>query len=141
MSKAIKQMQMDALKITFGSVQDFVLLSITGLTAQQENGPFVLKRLLVASMACVLAWRLAASQAPQAAEARQLVMRLSGRQVEHGKTYTLEGLVAGMWVLLALRTVLQRLPASRLQELADFVLGGSVMVPTTTVPRPRRAVG
>ncbi|HKI32603.1 MAG TPA: 50S ribosomal protein L10 [Gemmataceae bacterium] len=38
MSKAIKQMQMDALKITFGSVQDFVLLSITGLTAQQENG-------------------------------------------------------------------------------------------------------
>jgi len=108
---------------------------------QQENGPFVLKRLLVASMACVLAWRLAASQAPQAAEARQLVMRLSGRQVEHGKTYTLEGLVAGMWVLLALRTVLQRLPASRLQELADFVLGGSVMVPTTTVPRPRRAVG
>jgi ribosomal protein L10 len=38
MSKAIKQMQMDALKQTFGSVQDFVVLSIKGLTAQQENG-------------------------------------------------------------------------------------------------------
>jgi large subunit ribosomal protein L10 len=37
MSKAIKQMQMDALKQTFGGVQDFVLLSISGLTAQQEN--------------------------------------------------------------------------------------------------------
>ncbi len=38
MSKAIKQMQMDALKQAFGSVQDFVVLSIKGLTAQQENG-------------------------------------------------------------------------------------------------------
>jgi len=38
MSKVIKQMQMDALKQTFGSVQDFVVLSISGLTAQQENG-------------------------------------------------------------------------------------------------------
>jgi large subunit ribosomal protein L10 len=37
MSKAIKQMQMDALKETFGSAQDFVVLSITGLTAQQDN--------------------------------------------------------------------------------------------------------
>jgi large subunit ribosomal protein L10 len=37
MSKAIKQLQMDALKQTFGGVQDFVVLSIKGLTAQQEN--------------------------------------------------------------------------------------------------------
>jgi large subunit ribosomal protein L10 len=37
MSKAIKQMQMDALKETFGSVRDFVVLSIKGLTAQQEH--------------------------------------------------------------------------------------------------------
>jgi large subunit ribosomal protein L10 len=38
MSKAIKQMQMDALADTFGDVQDFVLLSISGLNAQQDNG-------------------------------------------------------------------------------------------------------
>jgi large subunit ribosomal protein L10 len=38
MSKAIKQMQMDALKDTFGGVQDFVVLSISGLSATQENG-------------------------------------------------------------------------------------------------------
>jgi large subunit ribosomal protein L10 len=37
MSKAIKQMQMDALKETFGGVQDFVVLSISGLNATQEN--------------------------------------------------------------------------------------------------------
>ena len=92
---------------------------------QQENGRYILKRLLVASMACVLAWRLAQSQAPAAAEARRLVMRLSGRQVAYGKEYTQEGLLAGIWVLLAIRSVLEELPTSRLKEMADFVLGGS----------------
>ena len=107
---------------------------------QQENGRALLKRLLVASMACVLAWRLAHSAAPQAAEARRVVMSLSGRQVEHGKEYTLEGLLAGTWVLLALVAVLQWLPVSRLTELADFVLSGSVE-PALGVPLPLRKAG
>jgi hypothetical protein len=93
---------------------------------QQENGRAILKRLLVASMACVLAWRLGTSQAPQAEEARRLVMRLSGRQVEHGKKYTLEGLLAGIWVLLAMVSVLEWQAASQLREIADFVLNGSI---------------
>lgn len=107
---------------------------------QQENGRFILKRLLVASMACVLAWRLGHSRAPQADEARRLVMSLSGRQVEYGKAYTQEGLLAGLWVLLAMRALLEELPASRLKELADFVLGGSVE-PPATMPLPRREAG
>jgi hypothetical protein len=92
---------------------------------QQENGRFILKRLLVASMACVLAWRLAASQTPQAEEARRVVMALSGRQVEYGKKYTLEGLLAGMWVLLAMAALLEQMPSSRLKDITTFVLGGS----------------
>jgi hypothetical protein len=107
---------------------------------QQENGRALLKRLLVASMACVLAWRLGNSQAPQAAEARKVVMRLSGRQVEHGKDYTLEGLLAGIWVLLAVVTVLERLSAGQLQEMADFVLNGSV-APAPARPSVRREAG
>ncbi len=101
---------------------------------RQEDGRSILKRLLVASMACVLAWRLAHSEAPQAEEARRTVMRLSGRQVEHGTAYTLEGLLAGLWVLLAMADVLHEMPASRLRELARFVLGGSCEPPST--PRP-----
>jgi hypothetical protein len=93
---------------------------------QQENGRALLRRLQVASMACVLAWRLGNSQAPQAAEARKVVMRLSGRQVEHGKDYTLEGLLAGVWVLLAMVALMERLPAKQIQEMAAFVLNGSV---------------
>jgi hypothetical protein len=107
---------------------------------QQENGRFILKRLLVASMACVLTWRLAVSQAPQAEEARRVVMALSGRQVEYGKKYTLEGLLAGMWVLLAMVGVLEQMPASRLKEMAHFVLGGST-VPASAMPSPLREAG
>src|SRR3954466_4421361 len=37
MSKVIKQMQMDALRNTFGSVRDLVLLNVVGLGAIPEN--------------------------------------------------------------------------------------------------------
>ncbi len=105
---------------------------------QQENGRVLLKRLLVAGMGCVLAWRLANSVAPQAAAARQLVMRLSGRQLEHGKEYTLEGLLAGTWVLLAMAAVLEQMPASQVQQLAQFVLAGCVE-PASTGPHLQEA--
>jgi hypothetical protein len=98
---------------------------------QQENGRSILKRLLVASMACVLAWRLAHSEAPQAEEARRTVMRLSGRQVEHGKEYTLEGLLAGTWVLLAAAAALKEMPAGQLLDMARFVTSGCA-VPDVT---------
>jgi hypothetical protein len=102
---------------------------------QQDGGRFIFKRLLIASMACVLAWRLANSQAPQAEEARKVVMRLSGRQLEYGKTYTLEGLFAGIWVLLAMMAMLEQLPVSRLREIANFVLNGS-FAPVKASPPP-----
>jgi hypothetical protein len=107
---------------------------------QQENGRLLFKRLLVASMACVLAWRLGCSQAPQAEEARRVVMSLSGRQTEHGKEYTLEGLLAGTWVLLAMNAVLEQMPVSRLRDMADFVLRGSVS-PNSASPLPLREAG
>ena len=53
---------------------------------------------------------------------------------------SLEGLLAGIWVLLAMVTVMERLPASQLQEMADFVLNGSV-APTPARPRVRREAG
>ena len=37
MSKAIKQMQMDALKQTFGEVKDFVVLNIPELGLESEE--------------------------------------------------------------------------------------------------------
>jgi hypothetical protein len=92
---------------------------------QQETGERVLKRLLVASMACVLVWRLARDQTPQGRHARQLLVALSGRQMEHGKEFTEEALLAGLWVLLAMLDALERYRPEQLRELADLVLHGA----------------
>jgi hypothetical protein len=92
---------------------------------QQETGERILKRLLVASMACVLVWQLARSQAPQASAARELLVRLSGRQLEYGKEFTHEALLAGLWALLAILETLEHYLPEQLRALADFILGGS----------------
>jgi hypothetical protein len=98
---------------------------------QQETGERVLKRLLVASMACVLVWQLARSMAPQAVQARELLVRLSGRQMEYGKEFTKEALLAGLWVLLAVNDTLERYLPAQLRQLADFILGGSGCLDST----------
>ena len=92
---------------------------------QQETGERILKRLLVASMACVLVWHLARSVAPQAKEARRLLVKLSGRQIEYGKEFTEEALLAGLWVLLAIVDTLENHLPQQLTQLAAFILGGS----------------
>jgi hypothetical protein len=92
---------------------------------QQETGERILKRLLVASMACVLVWQLARSVAPEASAARELLVRLSGRQMEYGKEFTREALLAGLWTLLTILDSLEEYLPEQLRHLADFILGGS----------------
>jgi hypothetical protein len=92
---------------------------------QQEDAAAVVRRLLVASMACALVWRLARSTAAPAAEARELLQRLSGRQVAWGREFTEEGLLAGFWVLLAMVEVLKERSPEDVQRIADFILAGS----------------
>lgn len=91
---------------------------------QQETGERVLKRLLVASMACVLVWRLARDNSPRASSARQLLVSLSGRQMEYGKQFTEEALLAGLWVLLAMLDTLEQHHPDQLRELARSIFSG-----------------
>jgi hypothetical protein len=92
---------------------------------QQEDAGALVRRLLVASMACALVWRLARSTAPAAPAARQLLQRLSGRQLAWGKDFTEEALLAGFWVLLAMVEVLKEHTPEDLKGTADFILAGS----------------
>lgn len=92
---------------------------------QQEGAAAVVRRLLVASMACALVWRLARSTATGAPAARSLVQRLSGRQVAWGQEFTEEALLAGLWVLLAMVEVLKERTPAEVQQVADFILAGS----------------
>jgi hypothetical protein len=98
---------------------------------QQETALALARRLLVASMACVLVWQLARSTAPGAAPLRDLLVRLSGRQMKQGKTFTEPALLAGLWVLLAMLEVLQQHEVADLQRLAQQALTGSRSPDTT----------
>jgi hypothetical protein len=85
---------------------------------QQETALALAKRLLVASMACVLVWQVARDERPEAETLRQLLVRLSGRLVRREPGWTYPALLAGLWVLLAALAVLRDYPADRLRDLA-----------------------
>jgi len=102
----------------------FKLLKSAGMNVeqwQQATAHAIAARLLVASMACVTVWRLARSSHPQAGNARQLLVRLSGRQMKRSQPWTMPALLAGMWNLLAMTEVLQHYSPTELQELAKIV--------------------
>jgi hypothetical protein len=104
----------------------FKLLKSAGIQAehwQQVTAGAIARRLLVASMACVVAWRLARSEHPQASDARQLLVRLSGRQMKRGTKFTAPALLAGLWTMLAMLHTLEEYTPADLQALAQIALG------------------
>ena len=90
---------------------------------QQETAEAVARRLLIASMACVVVWQLARDRSPRAGELRDLLIRLSGRQMRYGKTFSLPALLAGMWTFLSMLSVLEEYDVAHLRQLAQEVLG------------------
>lgn len=103
----------------------FKLMKSTGLNAerwQQETAAAIASRLLVPSMACVTVWRLARSTHPQAAPTRQLLVRLSGRQIKHRGEFTIPALLAGLWTLLSMIEVLNHYSLDEIRELATLCL-------------------
>lgn len=99
----------------------FKLLKGAGQQAeqwQQTKAPAIARRLLVASMACVVVWDLTRSTAPAASEARLLLVRLSGRLMKRGVEFTQPALLAGMWVLLAMLETLEEYSHEELRQLA-----------------------
>lgn len=89
---------------------------------QQENGKAIAKRLLVATMACVLVWQIARSEEPEAEQARELLTRLSGRQMKKSKPYTEPAMLAGLWVFLSALDLLEQYTISDLQQIRQNIL-------------------
>jgi hypothetical protein len=103
----------------------FKLLKSAGLQLedwQQTTGERILRRLLVAAMACVTVWRLADDPSPEAAEARALLVRLSGRQMKYKCPFTVPALLAGLWVLLAMLDALDHYTVADLRRAAALCL-------------------
>jgi hypothetical protein len=89
---------------------------------QQEGGEAIAKRLLVATMACALVWRMERHPSAEAAALRKLLIRLSGRQMKRGQEHTAPALLAGLWALLAMLEVLQEHSVEELQRFKNLVL-------------------
>lgn len=86
---------------------------------QQQSAEAIARRLLVASMACALVWQLARDTSEEAVTARQVLVRLSGRQMRWGRSWTEPALLAGMWTLLAMLDTLEHHQLGELQALAQ----------------------
>jgi hypothetical protein len=85
---------------------------------QQETGPAIARRLLVAAMACVVVWHLQADHSPEAEELKGVLIRLSGRQTKRKRPHTAPALLAGLWVLLSILTLLEHCDLDHLEALA-----------------------
>ena len=103
----------------------FKLLKSAGMDVEawgQTTPAAITRRLLIAGMACVLVWQIAASHTPPAEEMKHLLVRLSGRQMRHGKRFTKPALLAGLWVFLAMLHTLEQYTPAELQQLAKSTL-------------------
>ncbi len=111
----------------------FKLLKSAGLQLedwQQTTAERILRRLLIAGMACVTVWQLADDPSPAAAEARALLVRLSGRQMKRKRPFTEPALLAGLWVLLAMLDVLDHYTIADLRRAAALCLSAWICVDT-----------
>jgi hypothetical protein len=96
---------------------------------QQESGEAIAKRLVVAAMACVVAWQAARAPGGAGEQLRGVLVRLSGRQMKYGVPFTLPALLAGLWVLLAMTEVLEH------YDLADIRRLAALALPTSPPPK------
>jgi hypothetical protein len=101
------------------------LLKTSGLNAeewQQESGEAFLRRLCIATMACLTVWHLQREGSEEAARLRKILVRLSGRQMKRGVESTAPSLLAGLEKLLAIDDLLQSEDLAEVLALARKVL-------------------
>ena len=89
---------------------------------QQDHAAPIARRLWIASLACISVWQLARSTEPQAAQAREFLVRLSGRQMKRTVSFTMPALLAGMWILLAMLDALETYSVEQIRALAEVAL-------------------
>jgi Transposase DDE domain len=88
---------------------------------QQETGPAIARRMLVAAMACVVVWQLLADESKPSQELKDILIRLSGRQMKRDHPHTAPAVLAGLWVLLSMINLLEHVSLDRLRELAATI--------------------
>ena len=90
---------------------------------QQTTGIAVARRLLISSMACVCVWRISHATGEKAGELRQMLVRLSGRQMKWKKEFTCNALFAGLSSLLSLIELLEHYDIDEIKSIIPSVYG------------------
>lgn len=109
---------------------------------QQETARAMARRLLVAAMAGVVVWRLARDQSAEGEEMREVLVRLSGRQMKRGKgarPFTEPALLAGLGVLVPMLSLLSKYSVEKLRELTEAVIPGLLRASLAEPGRPTNA--
>lgn len=104
----------------------FKLLKSHGLQVEQwkqSSAAALAKRLLVTAMACVVVWQLQRATEPEAVAVRDLLLRLSGRQVRRGHV-TAPALLAGLWTFLAAIELVEHYDLADLKRMARLTVPG-----------------
>jgi hypothetical protein len=87
---------------------------------QQESAPAILKRLLVASMAAAVVWRLQRNTSPEAEELKKVLTQLSGKSRKRNKPPTAGILLSGLFVLLQILDYLDSMGGNDLNQITKL---------------------
>jgi hypothetical protein len=104
----------------------FKLLKSAGMQLeswQQETGEAIARRLLIACMACACVWQIAMAEGPEAGEIRNLLVRLSGKQMKYGVKFTKPALFTGLCALLNAFDLLERYDPGEIKQMLHRILG------------------
>lgn len=88
---------------------------------KQRTGEAVARRLLIASMACIVVWQLQAEESPAATELKDVLVRLSGRQTRRDRPHTAPALLCGLFLLLTMLETLEQYDPAELRQLASVL--------------------
>jgi hypothetical protein len=87
---------------------------------EQESGAAIMKRLLLAAQACVLAWRLMRDVGAFSRRTREFQVRLSGRQIKRNRPITAPALLDGLFKLFMMLETLNEYSVDDLKAFANF---------------------
>ena len=109
------------------------LLKTSGMNAEawrQQEGEAFLRRLCIASTACLTVWHLRRDESAEAARLRKTLVRLSGRRMRRGVESTAPALLAGLERLLAIDDLM------RTEDLAEVLALARRALPRLFPQRP-----
>ena len=87
---------------------------------EQETARATFNRILIATQACVMAWRLMQAKGEDAIRARLFLVRLSGRKTKRARPVTFPALLDGLYKLFTMLETLEHYSLSELKEFAQI---------------------